>query len=106
MKRNLWLMPMLLLVRAAAAQEAPAAEPPGSASASEDVPFLDELPPAAGDEQPAGPALDEEPAGEEGQAQEDAPTAPAPRRTGPTPQRFEPSEEVRADFPVSFPIDI
>ena len=41
------------------------------------------------------------------QAAEDAPPpAPEARSTGPTPQRFDPSEKVRADFPVSFPIDI
>lgn len=34
------------------------------------------------------------------------PLPPELRSTGPTPQRFDPSEEVRADFPVSFPIDI
>jgi hypothetical protein len=31
---------------------------------------------------------------------------PATAKTGPTPQRFVPSEEVRADFDVSFPVDI
>jgi len=41
-------------------------------------------------------------------AEEEAPPPAAPeiRRTGPTPQRFDPTEEVRADFPVSFPSDI
>lgn len=34
------------------------------------------------------------------------PLPPEARTTGPTPQRFDPSEEVRADFPVSFPVDI
>jgi hypothetical protein len=34
--------------------------------------------------------------------------APAPSAAdkGPSPQRFTPSEQVRADFDVSFPIDI
>lgn len=35
-----------------------------------------------------------------------APAPAPPVATGPTPQRFAPSEEVRADFAVSFPIDI
>ncbi len=38
-----------------------------------------------------------------------APAAPAskpPRESAATPQRFEPSEKVRADFDVSFPVDI
>ena len=44
---------------------------------------------------------------EEGESEEALPplppgTAPA----GPPPQRFNPTEKVRADFPVSFPIDI
>jgi len=41
-------------------------------------------------------------------AEEDDETLPPPpvKSTGPTPQRFDPSEEVRADFPVSFPVDI
>jgi hypothetical protein len=42
-------------------------------------------------------------------AAEDGPPPASPpeaRSTGPTPQRFDPSEKVRADFPVSFPIDI
>jgi len=30
----------------------------------------------------------------------------APASSGPTPERFEPTEKVRADFDVSFPIDI
>ncbi len=29
-----------------------------------------------------------------------------PRTVGPTPDRFEPTEKVRADFDVSFPVDI
>jgi cytoskeletal protein RodZ len=38
----------------------------------------------------------------------DAPdgTAAAPAPKGPAPSRFEPTEKVRADFDVSFPIDI
>ncbi len=39
-------------------------------------------------------------------AAEAAVDTPPPAATGPTPQRFAPSEEVRADFAVSFPIDI
>ena len=34
----------------------------------------------------------------------DTSAAPAPK--GPSPSRFEPTEKVRADFDVSFPIDI
>lgn len=70
----------------------------------------------------APPAATQDPAGEA--PREEAPAAPPPpvaapeeeerlpplpsgtRPTGPTPQRFDPTEKVRADFPVSFPIDI
>jgi hypothetical protein len=48
-------------------------------------------------EQPTEPAAEEETL---------PPLPPDARRTGPTPQRFDPTEEVRADFPVSFPSDI
>lgn len=41
-------------------------------------------------------------AGEKSGAEKGAATA----KSGPTPQRFVPSEEVRADFDVSFPVDI
>lgn len=39
---------------------------------------------------------------------DDEPTdeVPLPAATGATPQRFSPTEEVRADFSVSFPTDI
>ena len=101
MNRLAWLLAARALAVAAVAQ-APnggETEPPAQQPAAEDeVPFLDELPGDAGnDEAQPEPAP---PAGEE----ETLP--PPPRSTGPTPQRFDPSEEVRADFPVSFPIDI
>lgn len=51
--------------------------------------------------------------GTEGTEGKDAKTPPAAaeadRKTGvvgPTPERFEPTEKVRADFDVSFPVDI
>ncbi|MGA0103933.1 MAG: hypothetical protein ACO3LH_09500 [Steroidobacteraceae bacterium] len=52
---------------------------------------------------PAEPAA-EPPAAEPESVPDPAPARPA--APGPTPQRFAPSEEVRADFAVSFPIDI
>lgn len=72
-----------------------------------DPPEPPAVPPAA-DEPPAtAPPASETP----GPAAEDDGQDPAPPPAGttpsaPTPQRFDPSEEVRADFPVSFPIDI
>ena len=44
----------------------------------------------------------EEKAGDKSAADKGAATA----KSGPSPQRFVPSEEVRADFDVSFPVDI
>jgi hypothetical protein len=49
------------------------------------------------------PAPAEEPAEEE---EELPPLPPDTEPVGPSPQRFNPTEKVRADFPVSFPIDI
>ncbi|RPI15884.1 MAG: hypothetical protein EHM60_03520 [Lysobacterales bacterium] len=60
--------------------------------------------PAAEPTQPAAtPATESEPAA----AAESAPSPEASERpAGSTPSRFEPTEKVRADFDVSFPIDI
>ena len=70
-------------------------------------------PPAPAQEAPqpeASKAEEPKPAAESQDAPDEEETLPPPppdeRPTGPTPQRFDPSEEVRADFPVSFPIDI
>jgi len=107
MNRLAWLAAVATaaVAVAVAAQEPPGGEPPPPAEgqpAGDDVPFLDELPEDAG-RQEAEPAVQPEPAPPAGE-QETLP--PPPPSTGPTPQRFDPSEEVRADFPVSFPIDI
>ncbi len=42
----------------------------------------------------------------ESEAKESPESAKNPSSKGPSPQRFTPSEQVRADFDVSFPIDI
>lgn len=63
----------------------------------------DDEAPAAAEKQPDA-APEAEPA--DGEEETLPPLPPELRSTGPTPQRFDPSEEVRADFPVSFPIDI
>jgi hypothetical protein len=93
MKHPAWWLLAALLAGAAWALDPPKPAPPaptGPAAAAQDDP----LPPEA--QSPAGPA-DEELL---------PPPAPAAGAIGPTPQRFDPSEKVRADFPVSFPIDI
>jgi len=102
------LLPATLLAGLALAQQSPPVDvPPGEPAAAapeDDVPFLDELPAEAPkDPAPGAPQPDQDEDQEEDTL---PPLPPGQRSTGPTPQRFDPSEEVRADFPVSFPIDI
>jgi hypothetical protein len=53
------------------------------------------------------PGADAAPGGESSaQPAATAPDGAAPAPKGPSPSRFEPTEKVRADFDVSFPIDI
>ena len=61
---------------------------------------------AAAEADPGG-APSETPKAETAEAKDDAQVAPtASAGKGPSPQRFVPTEQVRADFDVSFPIDI
>ena len=115
MTRLSWtLLPAVLLAGLALAQQqAPPADEPQTDQAAtagpaeDDVPFLDELPAEASKEPVPAPAESQaEPQQGEEQEEKLPPLPPGQRSTGPTPQRFDPSEEVRADFPVSFPIDI
>jgi len=69
------------------AQETPPSTPPGERAVEAGLP-ADE--PVAGDAEAAPTGTPEQPAAS----------------VGPTPGRFEPTEKVRADFDVSFPIDI
>lgn len=101
-----------------AAFAAPAIEPPKTAPAPASLPAKET--PAKPDAQPAVPADDAAPAEKPADdAAKPAATAPADADdeelpplppdavpAGPPPQRFNPTEKVRADFPVSFPIDI
>ncbi len=86
----------VLVLGTAWALDPPPATPPATDA---------EAPPAASE--PVAPAA-EAPAAtaedDDGESLPPLPAGTAPR--GPTPQRFDPSEEVRADFPVSFPVDI
>jgi hypothetical protein len=74
-------------------------------------------PPAAAEQTPAAP--DETPVPADASATpaatpptpsaadaDDASAEAAPPAKGPSPNRFEPTEKVRADFDVSFPVDI
>ena len=86
--------------------QAPAASAAGAAGSGDETPSgtpgeVKSGEPATGDAQHEGAAAGERPA-------ETNPPAPADRTrpVGPTPGRFEPTEKVRADFDVSFPIDI
>ncbi len=97
--------PAWWLVAALLAGAAWALDPPRPAPA----PTPDPESPAAAEQSPATgqPVADEAEAPQDEPAEEEVPPPAAESRsTGPTPQRFDPSEKVRADFPVSFPIDI
>lgn len=94
------------LAFAAFAIEPPQA-PPGTAAKQEpeqqepeeQKPARQEPAPDTGD--PSAPP--QEPAAEDDEL---PPLPPDAASAGPSPQRFNPTEKVRADFPVSFPIDI
>lgn len=79
------LLAVLLAGVAARAQDGAKSAPPAPASAPERAPA---------------------PAGDAGASKAPAATPPGSRPPPPTQQRFTPSEKVRADFPISFPIDI
>jgi hypothetical protein len=87
------------------AAEAPAPTP------AETVPKAEPATPAKPDDASAAKA-DEKPAAkadeesEQASASENEPAAKSPADQKASPQRFIPSEQVRADFDVSFPIDI
>jgi hypothetical protein len=118
--RHVVLVAILLLVAAAAAwavdpprEPVPAAAPPAEEPAfpSEEPAFPEESPPAR-PAPAAPPAAAGPPAGDaaasSGEVEDETlpPLPPGARNVGPTPQRFDPTEKVRADFPVSFPVDI
>lgn len=99
MKAALALPGLLLMAAAAFALDPPkpeqaAPEADATEAPAEPAPGGEVLPPEA----PAAALPEEE--------EELPPLPPGTRQVGPTPQRFEPTEKVRADFPVSFPIDI
>jgi hypothetical protein len=97
------------------AQETPQAPPePGPSTGQTDAagPAASESPPTPDPTAPAAaPAATDPPAAPPpASGDEDEPPSDAAPRTqgtvGPTPGHFEPSEKVRADFDVSFPVDI
>lgn len=91
--RFLFVVAALSVVLVASAIEAPKpAAPPATA-------------PAPAKEEPAQPTAPA-PVPEEEEEEELPPLPPDTVPAGPPPARFNPTEKVRADFPVSFPIDI
>jgi hypothetical protein len=85
---------------------APAASPPAAAGAEDESSGGAPGEPKAG-EPTAVEAQDEgTTAGEQPAATNPPAPADRTRPVGPTPGRFEPTEKVRADFDVAFPIDI
>ena len=109
---------LVALAAASAFVAARAIEPPqGAAGAAKQAEADPQA--AAADEPPAEEPATPKPAGDaakpadapagEADGEEDEELPPLPPGTvpaGPPPQRFNPTEKVRADFPVSFPIDI
>jgi hypothetical protein len=98
--RSLWRAVLLFLgvlafVAVLRAQETPRTPPAEQPAATEPSPAA-----AGTDPAPAGATPTQTAPAAAGKA-----TNP-PAATGPSPARFEPTEKVRADFDVSFPIDI
>lgn len=93
--RYLIVLAALFVVLVASAIEAPKPGKPAATPAPAEQP----TPPAPQAEEPQATAAEEE--------EETLPPLPADAMpAGPPPARFNPTEKVRADFPVSFPIDI
>lgn len=94
-----------LLVITALAIEAPKPAPPPAQAPRKEGPA--QPPPSApATEESSAEGTDAAPA-EAAEEEETLPPLPADAvPAGPPPARFNPTEKVRADFPVSFPIDI
>ena len=113
MKNMRWIAVLAasVLVFAAIAIEPPSQPAPGAPAKPESTkpesatPEPEKTEPEPEPEPDSGqaPAPAAEPADEE---EELPPLPPDTEPVGPSPQRFNPTEKVRADFPVSFPIDI
>lgn len=92
-----------VLVFAAIAIEPPSQPAPVKPESAKPEPTKTEPEPEPEPKSGQAPAPAAEPAEEE---EELPPLPPDTEPVGPSPQRFNPTEKVRADFPVSFPIDI
>lgn len=89
------LIAAALVVTTALAIEPPK-EKPATPAPAPSAPAPADAPPAETPESAAEPEVEEEL----------PPLPPEAADAGPPPQRFTPTEKVRADFPVSYPIDI
>ncbi|MDH4259740.1 MAG: hypothetical protein OEW16_05475 [Gammaproteobacteria bacterium] len=109
MRHSILLFAALLTAAALAIEPPKSQAPPPAAPAAEENPATPRLPAA---ERPDIADADKEAAAKaqaEADAEEDEVLPPLPddmTPAGPPPARFNPTEKVRADFPVSFPIDI
>jgi hypothetical protein len=102
------LVSMTVLVASAIEAPKPAPKTPAKEAPATQEPAKDEPATAApATATPSGDAAKpaEAPAPEP-EEEELPPLPPDTVPSGPPPQRFNPTEKVRADFPVSFPIDI
>jgi hypothetical protein len=86
----------LVIVGVLRAQEAPRPAPPPTQPAAAAAPAEQRDEAAAGDAE----------SGDRGADSKTKKPNDGPGVVGPTPDRFEPTEKVRADFDVSFPVDI
>ena len=96
-----WLVAGFAAATLALAQQPPPAEPTAEPPPSTAAETPSPTPPTTA-EAPAPAAKDNPPAATTGPD----PAANKPAAARGSPQRFEPSEKVRADFDVAFPIDI
>jgi 2-oxoglutarate dehydrogenase E2 component (dihydrolipoamide succinyltransferase) len=100
--RTLIVFAASLVVLAASAIEPPKPATPPAATSATGQPAKPEPEPT-----PAPAPEETAPQAAAAEAEEELPPLPADAApAGPPPARFTPTEKVRADFPVSFPIDI
>lgn len=99
MTRRLLVLGLALAAAAAFALDPPERAPVPSATATQQDGSREAAPQDT-------PSVPEAPPPTQAEDEQLPPLPPGTRPPGPTPQRFNPTEKVRADFPVSFPIDI
>ena len=111
MRKLLALTASLLVIAAAAIEppQNPAGAPPTQEPAKQEPAQQEPAKPSPEPAQEPAAEKPSAPATESAEPEEEEELPPLPpdlEPPGPSPQRFNPTEKVRADFPVSFPIDI